>query len=376
MCHNRAMSTKKLNHKNKTETSKTPETPAAAAEPSALPAAATATRSRNGKIARLPLFTRALLNQRLDDGQTGPVILDWLNALPETRSLMADSFDGVPISLQNLSQWRLGGFVRWQQERHMEACWQDLSHFASYVEEGGPNFGHVADDLVTVLSAQYAQLVTAACGLDGGEIPNWEMRLRALRPLLQDAIQLQRAMQRAVDHQRAVERAQKADEAEEVKEEKDLADARDYPRRFNEILNTMLQQVKNGQDSSPQGEDQEEDDQPTDPTDPNPEEEGESNPIKANQSQSNPKPTAANQSDSAPQAVSQTAISSSILHPSSFPPPSEAGSKPIKPNQSQSNPEAAAPNQSAAAPTAEPAMEAPNRPEKPEPAKEVMSGTN
>jgi hypothetical protein len=333
LCHNRAMSTKKLNHKNKNETSKTPKPPAAAEDassldPSGLPSAP---RSRNGKIARLSLLTRALLNQRLDDGQTGPVILDWLNALPETRSLLADSFDGVPISLQNLSQWRLGGFVRWQKERHMEACWQDLSHFASYVEEGGPNFGHVADDLVTVLSAQYAQLVTAACGLDGGEFPEWEKRLQALRPLLHDAIQLQQAMQRAADHQRAVERAQKVDEAEEVKEEKALADARDYPRRFNEILNMMLQQVKTEQDSAQQ-EDEEDDDLPTDQME--------------------------------PEAPAETEAAT------------EGESKPIKANQSQSNPNTAAPSQSVTAPTAEPATNGPHGPEGPEPARGGMSDNN
>jgi len=298
------MKTEKLNRKNKTETSKTPETPTAAAEPSAVPAAATATRSRNGKIARLPLLVRALLNQRLADNEPGPAILDWLNALPQTRSLVADSFQGVPISLQNLSQWRLGGFVRWQTERNMEACWENLSHFASYVEEGGPQFGNVADDLVTVLSAQYAQLVTAACGLDGGEVADWEKRLQALRPLLQDAIQLQRAMQRAVDHHRAVERAQKADEAEEAQQERRNAVALEAGK----LLSEALQMHKNAQDLAKA-------DQPTGQMESEAEEKGESKPIKANQSQSNPKTAAP---ASAPPSTPSTA--------STWPLPADGGS--------------------------------------------------
>jgi hypothetical protein len=176
--------------------------------------------------------------------------------------------------------------------------------------------------LVTALSAQYALLVTAACGLDGGEIPDWEMRLRALRPLLHDAIQLQRAMQRAVDHQRAVERAQKADEAEEVKEEQDLAFARDYPRHFNEILSMMLPKKKKRGQKLPQQKTPMDDGLPMDPT--------------------NPKPAAKE----------------------------ERGSNPIKANQSQSNPNTAAPDQSALAPVPDPATEGPIRPEGPEPARE------
>ena len=45
-----------------------------------------AARTRNGKIARLPLEIREQLNRRLDDGEQGQPDLDWLNALPEGAS--------------------------------------------------------------------------------------------------------------------------------------------------------------------------------------------------------------------------------------------------------------------------------------------------
>jgi hypothetical protein len=68
---------------------------------------------RRGKIARLPRAIRDQLNIRLDDGQEADDILPWLNSLPEVQETIATRFNGVPISPQNLSAWRQGGFQEW-----------------------------------------------------------------------------------------------------------------------------------------------------------------------------------------------------------------------------------------------------------------------
>jgi len=67
-------------------------------------------KARNGKIARLPRPVRQQLNERLERCESSSRLLPWLNALPETRELVQKEFAGVPISKQNLSQWRRGGF--------------------------------------------------------------------------------------------------------------------------------------------------------------------------------------------------------------------------------------------------------------------------
>jgi len=66
---------------------------------------------RNGKIARLPSPIRNELNFRMDCGKDGAEILNWLNELPEVKASVKSGFDGVPISKQNLSEWRKGGFL-------------------------------------------------------------------------------------------------------------------------------------------------------------------------------------------------------------------------------------------------------------------------
>lgn len=73
--------------------------------------------ARNGKIARLPLSVREELNERLRDNESGQTILEWLNSLEVTKKILADQFDGQPISDANLSVWRSGGFAEWLQDQ-------------------------------------------------------------------------------------------------------------------------------------------------------------------------------------------------------------------------------------------------------------------
>ena len=65
--------------------------------------------TRTGKIARLPRYLRDNLNQRLHDGESGKKLTAWLNSSQAVQDILDDYFNGVPISEQNLSEWRQGG---------------------------------------------------------------------------------------------------------------------------------------------------------------------------------------------------------------------------------------------------------------------------
>jgi len=75
--------------------------------------------TRISKIARLPKNIREQLNTRLQNGQMGRTVVDWLNDLPETKEAMAKYFAGNTITHQNLSEWRRTGYQDWllQQQR-------------------------------------------------------------------------------------------------------------------------------------------------------------------------------------------------------------------------------------------------------------------
>jgi hypothetical protein len=84
------------------------------------------TTTRIGKIARLPHHLREQLNLRLHDHQPYKTILPWLNSLPEAKAIFAADFDNRPITKQNLSEWKQGGFRDWLLLYH-------ASHFLQFL---------------------------------------------------------------------------------------------------------------------------------------------------------------------------------------------------------------------------------------------------
>jgi len=120
---------------------------------------------RTGKIARLPHPIREQLNRRLESAEAYEPILNWLNALPEARQVIDDHFAGLPISKQNLSDWRSGGFSEWQDR-------QDAADFLTNLDDqsdphpqtaSSPSTGRTALWLSLHLSNPFSSL-TLRCG--------------------------------------------------------------------------------------------------------------------------------------------------------------------------------------------------------------------
>src|SRR5262245_33746505 len=65
------------------------------------------------KIARLPSDIREQLNQRLQDGELGKTLVEWLNTLPKVQAVLTAEFGGRPINEQNLTEWKQGGYRDW-----------------------------------------------------------------------------------------------------------------------------------------------------------------------------------------------------------------------------------------------------------------------
>src|SRR5271170_6524808 len=151
---------------------------------------------RNGKIAHLPGEIRAELNLRMDKGEEGVPLLAWLNGLREVRQTLKASFEGAPLTKQNLSEWHLGGFREWQLRQE----WMDQ---ASQLMEAGEEMGVAVDRaalpgaLAAVLAGRYAALLN---GWDGEPNEKLEAQVRLLRGLVRDVALLQRIMER--EHQR------------------------------------------------------------------------------------------------------------------------------------------------------------------------------
>ena len=142
--------------------------------------------TRHGKIARLPHPIREQINRRLENGEAGKQIAEWLNTLPEVAAVMAAEFDGQPVNEVNVSNWKMGGYRDWEaQQEALEAVRQfganadELSQAAN---------GQFADQLALCLMARIAVALKQPAA--GGDDP--ERQLQRLRELCGDVVALRK----------------------------------------------------------------------------------------------------------------------------------------------------------------------------------------
>ena len=130
---------------------------------------------------------REELNHRLDDGEEGDAILQWLNARPEVQSLPVRDNECRTVNKQNLSDWRNGDFKRWQAQQDLLAHARELSADSRQIAEAAE--GQLTDHLASVLTARYAALLS---DWDGEVTDEFRRKQKALRILSQDIVELRR----------------------------------------------------------------------------------------------------------------------------------------------------------------------------------------
>lgn len=161
-------------------------------------------RMRNGKIARLPAAVREEINERLERCERGPQLLAWLNALPAVQKFVRSQCGGQPISLHNLSQWRMGGFQDWLTKRDffddVEAA-KDLAAEKGKKEDVLP----LIDQTATVLAARFAGLLMHWDGKCGKV---FQAKARVLSGMCRGIVQLQREAHKTIEDWQALEKLQ------------------------------------------------------------------------------------------------------------------------------------------------------------------------
>lgn len=111
-------------------------------------------RQRQGKIARLPHALREALNMRLLNGESGGTVLAWVNVQPEAIRVWDQYFEGAPATVQNLSEWRLGGYKDWLAAREEVENTKSLAAFAAQIAAAG---GNISDGLQAILAGHIMQ---------------------------------------------------------------------------------------------------------------------------------------------------------------------------------------------------------------------------
>ncbi len=141
--------------------------------------------TRIGKIARLPKAILDQLNHRLDNNEVAEPLLAWLNELPEVKQVLAAQFEGVPLSKQNLSQWRKSGFREWQTRQQALELVPDI---LSEADDLQPADGEtLADKLGPWLAIRYYMIAKTMLNSDNVD------QFKVLRTLCGDVSSLRRA---------------------------------------------------------------------------------------------------------------------------------------------------------------------------------------
>jgi hypothetical protein len=144
--------------------------------------------ARIGKIARLPREIRTELNRRLSDGERGSRLIEWLNSLPEVRSILQCDFENRDITKQNLYEWHQGGYPEWLAQQEALARAAEIAANATELANAVP--GRMSDHLATLLISRYATELEA---WDGNDPDEFRRKLRALSLLCQDVSALRRS---------------------------------------------------------------------------------------------------------------------------------------------------------------------------------------
>ena len=107
--------------------------------------------TRKGKIASLPAAIRESLNHLLFNGARGPKIITWLHSQEEVLRVL-DEGGEEPITPQNLSEWRKGGYADWLARRERVEEIKILSSYAAELAEAAG--ASVSDGAAAILGGK------------------------------------------------------------------------------------------------------------------------------------------------------------------------------------------------------------------------------
>jgi hypothetical protein len=147
--------------------------------------------TRTGKIARLPRHIRNQLRSRLDHGERGQPLLEWLSQLPEVKGLTKSHPGGCPLTEQDLSEWKQGGYQQWIEDQQARDLIRELAEQADDLFACAEDLP-VSDCLATLLATELARSAKSLLAETTTPGDRWQR----LRELLHELARL-----RKEDHQ-------------------------------------------------------------------------------------------------------------------------------------------------------------------------------
>jgi hypothetical protein len=168
-----------------------------------------------GKITQLPPEILDELHQRIQNKEKQKSLLQWLNALPQVKALLAEKYEGQPISKQNLSEYKTHSYRNWLLRQ--EALYFVKNAQTDDAELQKAANGQLSGILSRWVATRYATLAQAV----SADSTDPETEMRRLNLLCNHITALRRgdltAERLTIEQQRlAIERVRSDDEMEEL----------------------------------------------------------------------------------------------------------------------------------------------------------------
>lgn len=185
--------------------------------------------TRRGKIACLPASIRELLNVRLHDGQQGPQILPWLNDQPEVLRVLDERFGEEPVTAQNLSEWRKGGFQDWLKKQERVIRTKQLAEYCRKIGDAGASeFGLPAalagGQLMSVLEDFDEDLLKGVLAEDPAKVLELMSTVATLERARAGSRTVDQREKQLAQSERALDQRQRQIEMEEAKFQRTTAE--------------------------------------------------------------------------------------------------------------------------------------------------------
>ena len=139
-----------------------------------------------GKIGRLPKAVQAALNQRMENGEKGQMLVAWLNRLEPVRAILKEQFNGQPITEQNLSEWRKRGYQQWLWREEAKEMARDLKEETADLQS--PEAISLTDQMASWVTVRYLLAVRKL--MEAGQ--DQEPDIKLLRNFLRDVVMVRR----------------------------------------------------------------------------------------------------------------------------------------------------------------------------------------
>jgi hypothetical protein len=122
--------------------------------------------ARKGKVATLPAKIRAEVNRRLHDGESARQILPWLNADKDVLRVLDEVWHEQPVTPQNLSEWRQGGYQDWLKQNERVDAIKTLSDYSLKLAQAAG--GSMSQGMAAIAGGRILQLLERVAD---GEVP-------------------------------------------------------------------------------------------------------------------------------------------------------------------------------------------------------------